>query len=138
MITLIVSVLLSPSAHARDDAKTVDDAMLSLVIAESRLMRDSWPRREFYPGTYRVPGAFAGRNLRGLKAERLNLRGFDFGGADLRSANFYKADLRGANLRGADLREATLISTRLEGARIDDKTQLPIDVAEALKLGMTK
>ena len=115
----------------------VDEAQWSLVHAEAALAKAGLARGRPYPGTYRMPGQFAARNLRGLNAQGLILRRFNFAGADLRAADFFQADLRGADLRGADLRDAVLLSTRLESALVDERTRLPISESEARARGVT-
>jgi uncharacterized protein YjbI with pentapeptide repeats len=63
--------------------------------------------------------SFVRANLRGATLSPANFRGSDFSGADLRRASLGTSDLRGCSFRGARLDEAVL-----EGALVDENTDL--------------
>ena len=132
---MILLATLALRASAKPDPMVSAD-LTNLVQAESQLMHAGLARRGFYPGSYRAPGDFAGRILRGMNAQRLDLRGFNFRGADLRACDFYGADLRGADLSDADLSDGVLVGARLEGARMNKRSKLPISENEAIKRGV--
>ncbi|MUH00136.1 hypothetical protein F7734_50845 [Scytonema sp. UIC 10036] len=69
--------------------------------------------------------------LRGLDANRADLREIELPGANLERANFRSADLQGANLEGAILYDANLIKADLRGANLSNAKLMGADLREA-------
>jgi Pentapeptide repeats (8 copies) len=69
-------------------------------------------------------------DLRQSRLQGSNFTGAILCGATLRGANLTGADLHNADLRGADLREALLDNTVLVGARGDNSTRWPDNLAK--------
>ena len=63
-------------------------------------------------------------DLKGADLRSVDLRGMDLRGMDLSRAKLNFTDLRGADLRGADLSEVNFYSLFLEGALVDETTQI--------------
>lgn len=80
---------------------------------------------------------FAGRDLRGLRAENLDLSALNAEGALLRDSHFEHAKLTGANFRGANLSNAhfanaTLVGADFSGADLEGADLSGADLREAV------
>ncbi len=85
--------------------------------------------REMEHYKYLSDGSLIGKNLGQANLSSVDLRGADLRGANLILADLYEADLRRANLNEANLNltnlsRADLTWTKLEGAMLDDTTQI--------------
>lgn len=83
-----------------------------------------------------IRSSFHKSHLRNLTSLQTNWSEVNFQDADLRGSYWSRSSCLNCDFRGADLTDATFVLMNFKGSKINAKTKLPFDAAEAKLRGL--